>query len=76
MGDSNGTDITENQGPTFGQAVKSAYTDPADWMYKYGPIIWFGVIPIAVGIIVYFVFKRQQHKKEERILMERSVDIE
>jgi len=73
---SSGTDITQNQNPTFSQAIKGAYTYPADWMYKYGPIIWFGVVPIVIGVIVFFVIKSQQRKREDRILMERSVDIE
>lgn len=69
-------DVTQAPGTSFSQAVKSAYTEPATWMYKYGPVIWFGVIPVAIGIIFYIFFIQKQKGKEKRILLERSVDIE
>lgn len=69
-------DVTQAPGTSFSQAVKSAYSEPANWMYKYGPVIWFGVIPIVIGIIFYIFFIQKQKGKERRIMMERSVDIE
>jgi hypothetical protein len=71
-----GTDITEPSNVPASQMIKDAYAYPADWMYKWGPLIWFGVIPIGLGLLIYFILIRRQKKKENRISMERIATIE
>lgn len=61
---------------TIGNQVKNTLMSPFSWMFKYGPILWFVIVPGIIFLCVYLYQKHKNKKKEQALLESRVQGLE